>query len=161
MATNNLARPLIYLTIIILSAALVYNFVSKSPAVQSTQQKNAPYAVVNNVRINLEIAASDAEKTKGLGYRPSLDQNTGMLFIYEQPAHYTFWMQGMQFALDFLWIDNNRVEDIHENILPPAQTNSTPQVVSPKVPVRYILEVNAGFIKKHNIKVGDSVELNF
>lgn len=152
---NKFLRVLVYGASLSLTLFLVLQIFQKPP----TTAQDKPYVQINNTRINLEIAQTDVEKTKGLGFRDSLAQDTGMLFVYDQPLRYSFWMEGMRFALDFLWIENNKVEDLHENILPPIQTNNSPSIITPKSPVRYILEVNAGFIKAHTIKIGDPVIL--
>lgn len=115
---------------------------------------------INNTTLNVIYARTEQEKTKGLGYRDSLEKDTGMLFVYPKPQIWTFWMQGMRFPLDFLWIEKNQVADITENVPPPSQTNNQPVVVQPKVPVSLILEVNAGWIKEHNIKIGDKITFN-
>jgi uncharacterized membrane protein (UPF0127 family) len=98
---------------------------------------------INNTVFTVEVAATSAAQERGLSYRNSLPTNAGMLFVYSTPSRYPFWMHEMRFALDFIWIDNNQVIDLSENIPPPSQTNNQPTILSPRAPVRYILEVNA------------------
>lgn len=104
-----------------------------------------------------EVAVTEAQKQKGLGGHKSLGSSSGMLFPYDHKEQYNFWMHGMQFPLDFIWIDGNTVADITLNVLPPTG-NQQPTMIKPKVPVDKVLEVNAGFVNKHQISVGDPVQ---
>jgi len=156
LSTRNI---IILLALVTTSAYISYRVITRPPSKVETKTGTAPSAVINGTKIKLELARSDDEKTKGLGYRDSLPSDTGMLFVYNDPQRFTFWMQGMRFALDFIWIEQNKIEDIHENIMP-LSPDKNPAIVSPRVPVRYILEVNSGFIKSHNIKIGDAVTFN-
>lgn len=130
---------------------------NRSESVTQTQTGNTMQIKIRDVTITAEKAQTDSEKMKGLGERDSLPEDGGMIFLYDQPQQWSFWMKGMRFALDFIWINSGKVADLSENVLPPSQTNNIPQVISPRVPVQYILEVNAGWIKKHNIQIGDVV----
>ena len=105
----------------------------------------------------VEVAVTPKERERGLSGRETLAPNRGMLFIFASPGVYHFWMRGMQFPLDFIWIKENRVVDISKNIPPPR--NSEPQMeVAPSEPVDKVLEVNAGTVGKLQIQVGDQVE---
>lgn len=108
-------------------------------------------AVVNGHTIRLELAITETEKEKGLGYRDSLSGDAGMLFVYDHPDRYGFWMKGMRFPLDFIWIDGNRIVDLSQNI-------PVPYTLSPRVPVDKVLEVNAGVIESLGIHIGDLVQ---
>lgn len=112
--------------------------------------------------IFLELAQTPQEQEQGLSGRQNLPENHGMLFIFPAPGIYSFWMKDMRIPLDFLWIDSeNTVVDMHENI--PAPDVSTPlnqlPKYHPKTTIAKVLEVNAGFIKRHNIAIGDSVTI--
>lgn len=100
----------------------------------------------------LEYARSDAEQVRGLSGRTNLPENSGLLFVYEKNVTPNFWMKGMNFALDIIWLDENwRVVGFEKNISP----NTFPQTFSPDKPIRYVLEVNAGFVDKQQIKLGE------
>jgi len=113
---------------------------------------------INQTTINVELAQTLKEKIQGLSGRDILDENQGMLFIYDVQDLYSFWMKDMKFPLDIIWIDKDyTIIDLHTNVLP----GSFPQRFQPKNPAQYILEVNAGFCEKHNITVGDIVSILF
>ncbi len=120
-----------------------------------------PKTIAINDRIfGVEIADTPSKRTRGLSGRENLAADTGLLFIFDSNARQTFWMKDMNFALDFLWINNGRIIQINENVPPPKLTANRPAYISSHEPVNWVLEVNAGFVKKFNIKVGDTVVLN-
>ena len=111
---------------------------------------------IRGATIAVEVAATETQKQKGLGGRSSLPQDNGMLFPYDHKEQYNFWMRGMQFPLDFIWIDDKIIADITRNVQPP-QGNNIP-IVTPAVAIDTILEVNAGTVDRLGIQIGDTVE---
>lgn len=114
-------------------------------------------AIINGHAINLEIAVTTAEKEKGLGGRDSLPTDNGMLFVYQHKDRYGFWMKGMRFPLDYIWIDGTTVVDLSKNVPPPKTPTEQPVSLAPLVPVDKVLEVNAGVVDKLGIRTGDTV----
>ncbi|MBI5018665.1 DUF192 domain-containing protein [Candidatus Gottesmanbacteria bacterium] len=112
---------------------------------------------IRDTVIVTEVAVTEAQKQKGLGGRKILGNSSGMLFPYDHKEHYNFWMRGMLFPLDFIWIDGNRIADITLNVPPPVG-DQQPAMIKPKVPVDKVLEVNAGFVREHQITIGDMVQ---
>lgn len=109
---------------------------------------------VNNIKIEAEIADTFQKKARGLSGRKSIAEGEGMLFIYENSGFYSFWMLGMNFALDIIWIDENyKIIDIDKNVSP----DSFPKTFRSENPAKYILEVPAGFSDKNNVKLGDYI----
>lgn len=104
----------------------------------------------------VELAITDREKERGLAYRDSLAPDHGMLFLYDHKDRYSFWMKGMRFPLDFVWIDGKTVADVTPNVPPPSDT--TLPAYSPNVPVDKILELPAGSIETYGIRIGDTVK---
>lgn len=106
----------------------------------------------------VEVADTDTQRKQGLSNRSSLGKARGMLFVFDRPAQYTFWMQDMNFALDFIWIRGGKVVELTTNVAPPAQTGSEPRVITPAVKIDQVLEVTGATVDKYGIKVGDLVE---
>jgi uncharacterized membrane protein (UPF0127 family) len=113
--------------------------------------------LINNTHIVVELATTSAQIIKGLSGRLSLEPDHGMLFIFSQPSIYRFWMPDMHFPLDMIWINNNKVVDISHNVSNDFDPVN-PTYYKPKEPAQYVLEVNANFSKKNNIKIGDIVK---
>lgn len=117
--------------------------------------------------IQVEIADSDAQRSRGLSFRESLPEDRGMLFIFDYEARHSFWMRNMRFPLDIIWIDRDKkVADIKNGVQPCEEVGepfrdgyiekSCPSFL-PRDQALYVLEVNSGFARKNNIKIGDKV----
>jgi uncharacterized membrane protein (UPF0127 family) len=116
-----------------------------------------PYVIIAGVRLSVEVVDTLAERGRGLSGREMLPENNGMLFVFDTPGRYGFWMYGMKFPLDIIWIDERlRVVYFVENAQPCVNICET---YEPPEDALYVLEVNAGFVKKYGLKVGDVVEL--
>lgn len=138
--------------LVLLCVSLVYFYFGKTNL--SISETTSLTFLERGVAIKIFIADTEEERVRGLSGVKKLKQNEGMLFIFQDEDDRTFWMKDMNFPLDAVWIDENfSVVGVTENI-----TNKPPVVVfkSPS-PVKYVLEVNAGFVKKFMIKVGDRV----
>lgn len=107
---------------------------------------------VGEADIVAEIADTNTKRTRGLSGRNILEGNEGMLFVFEKPDHYGFWMKEMNFPIDIIWIgEDMRVRGITEHISP----DTYPEVFYPPAEVRFVLETSAGFARSHDIKNGD------
>lgn len=123
-----------------------------------TDYKSQPNISIDNHTFNIVTATTVSEQEKGLGNRTSLNTNSGMLFIFNTPGNYGFWMKDMEFPLDIIYINNNKIINIFT--LKKPNNNSQLQIVYPKKPSKYVLEINANLSKKYNLKTGDSVKIN-
>jgi uncharacterized membrane protein (UPF0127 family) len=119
-------------------------------------ESKKPFVSINNHKIFVEIADTPSKTSQGLSDREFLASNQGMLFIFPQPRTHPFWMKRMKFNLDFVFIKGDTVVDLVENI-PYPQQGKSPQTVMAKKSFDRVLEVNAGTIKKLNIKTGDQI----
>ncbi len=115
----------------------------------------APQLGINDSPINIEIAQTNIQRQRGLSFRESLPQDTGMLFIFDNPSKPNFWMKDMNFSIDIIWInENGYVTGVEENISP----DTYPNKFSPQEPALYVLETNADWVSRHQINIGDKVE---
>ena len=83
-----------------------------------------------------------------------------MLFLFTDAAPRSFWMRGMRFCLDIIWIEGGAIQGAAESVCPePAGTADAdlPSYVSPE-PVSYVLEVPAGWLDHYGLGVGTPVE---
>jgi uncharacterized protein len=112
---------------------------------------------VGDAIFNLELATDLSSRTKGLSDRPSLPEESGMLFIFNNPGNYGFWMKDMNFSIDIIWISNSTVVGYEKNVEP--EGNFPSQTYFPPVPVTEVLEINAGLVDRLGIEVGDVVKL--
>lgn len=114
----------------------------------SILRKGEPYQ-----KIDVEIAENEAERNKGLMFRPYLPDSVGMLFIFEQPDTHSFWMKNTSIPLDIIYVGpDKKIVSIAENTRPYSEAS-----IPPKGIVQYVVEVNAGFTKNNNIQSGDAI----
>ena len=105
--------------------------------------------------IQVSLALTETEQEIGLAKFSSLPENEGMLFIFQKPDTYSFWMKDMKFPIDIIWISEDfKIIHIEKSLSP----DTYPQGYAPKDKALYVLEVNAGFSDKHKITTGESVK---
>ncbi|MBX3623875.1 MAG: DUF192 domain-containing protein [Rhizobacter sp.] len=96
-----------------------------------------------------QVAQNPEQRATGLMFRTSMPTNEGMLFVFEQPAKQCFWMKNTLLPLSIAFIaDNGTVLNIEE--MKPQTLDSHCSIE----PVRYVLEMNAGWFGKRGIKPG-------
>lgn len=118
---------------------------------------------VGETEIPVEIADTFQKRQKGLSERESLAKGEGMLFVFAQKdIQPPFWMKKMEFAIDIIWIDDNKIVQINEDVPAPEPDtpNSELKFYSSNQPIDYVLEANAGFVVENDIKIGDGVDLS-
>lgn len=93
----------------------------------------------------VDLAKTAEERQLGLSGRESLAQDRGMLFVFDKPGKWGFWMKDMAFPIDIIWLDKNfNPVEVVENLSP----NSYPKTFYPKEPALYTLELPAGTWQK-------------
>lgn len=115
---------------------------------------------IGDTSIKAEVAKTEAEREKGLSGREKLEKNSGMLFVIDGgKTSPTFWMKGMKFSIDIIWIKSGRIIQIDKKVEAPGvgTPDNKLKLYNPKSAVDYVLEVNPGFSDLNNIKVGDTV----
>ncbi len=113
---------------------------------------------INKQQFKVTIAKTEQEKQIGLSKTRKLADNQGMLFLFGNPDFYSFWMKEMQFPIDIIYINGNKVVTIIENAQPPSESGELP-TYQPKIKSDKVLEVNAGLAKKYNIQEGSIIEI--
>lgn len=126
-------------------------------AAPALAQTPCPAEQAHDVRVGqqsfqVEVAADDASRARGLSGHAPLARTAGMWFVLDRPDQPGFWMRGMNFPIDLLWVSpDKRVAGVEH--LQPCQTDPCP-VSYPPVEVRYVLEVGAG---RYSGSIGDPV----
>jgi uncharacterized protein len=125
---------------------------------QEQKQNQTALVTVGGVNLITSLSTTPDAQSKGLAIRDSLNENEGMLFIFETPQKYSFWMKDMKFPIDIIWI-NQDGEIVHlEKSLPPCVFLLPCPSYAPKDDSLYVLEVVSNFTNKFNINVGDPVD---
>ena len=102
---------------------------------------------------SVEVADDDVERARGLMYRRSMADNSGMLFDFGDEQNITMWMRNTYISLDMLFIDaNGRIGHIATNTTPLSDT-----IIPSRIKAQFVLEINAGIARQQGIEVGDRV----
>ena len=102
--------------------------------------------------LNVEVAATDPQRSQGLMYREKLGKEDGMLFIFEEPGYHSMWMKNTLIPLSVAFVDG---EGRILNIL-----DMEPQTLDAHMaagPARYAIETNKGWFAQRTVKPGDTV----
>ena len=107
------------------------------------------------VRVDAELVRSEHDSMRGLMYRRSLGADRGMLFDLLVRDDHKFWMHNTCIPLDLLYIDEDGLlVGIVENA--PTLNDESRGVGCPS---RWVLEVNAGWCRRHGVTAGQHVSL--
>jgi uncharacterized membrane protein (UPF0127 family) len=128
---------------------------------QGTPQSTLPIGSVEFERpaprapltVRVEVAATDQQRQMGLMFREALGEFDGMLFIFPSERHNSFWMRNTLLPLDMFFIDSSwKVVGVVENAEPLTESPRDVDGLS-----QYVLEVNAGFAKRHGLGAGNKL----
>ena len=129
--------------------------------VETPQGQNLPVSaqlVINEQKIDLEVATTPEQQQIGLMYRTFLPDDRGMLFPFNKPILASFWMKNVNISLDMIFMKDGVVKSIAHNV-PPCQKNPCTVYYS-EVFVNQVLELSGGRAKELNIQPGDLLEIN-
>jgi uncharacterized membrane protein (UPF0127 family) len=105
--------------------------------------------------VDAELVASPHDTERGLMYRKSMPEEHGMLFNLGSREEHPFWMHNTCIPLDLLYVDE---DGFIVGILENAPTlNDAPRTVG--CPSSYVLEMNAGWSRRHGVKAGQHMTI--
>lgn len=105
---------------------------------------------VGDSEYTVKVADEPIEHGRGLPGVENLADNEGMWFVFEEKGIRSFWMKGMNFDIDIVWISDGKVVGVDKaNHSRPYKTHVSPEKVD------RVLEVTAN----SGIKVGDKVKV--
>lgn len=114
---------------------------------------------IGDAKLSVEVVNTPESRQRGLSGRDQIGSD-GMLFIFPDLTQTRFWMIEMQFGLDFVWIADNKVIGLTENVPPPAPGTPVAELPTygPSSSFDTVLEVPEGSIRRLGIELGDSVK---
>ena len=111
---------------------------------------------IGGSKLQLQLALKSAEQQKGLMYRENLEDDHGMLFLFDHPDKRGFWMKNTRIPLDIGYFDSNgQLLEIHK-LFPYDET----AVNSRSREVLIAVETNRGWYAANGIQVGDRIDMN-
>jgi len=121
----------------------------------------APSVELRGQRFDVEIVDNDQTRARGMMFRDSLPQNSGMLFIFEETAMRSFWMHNCKIPLDILYFDDSLKLVGQALSVPPCNLSPEQCPTYPSgAPARYVLETNAGRAKALGVELGDTLTIS-
>jgi uncharacterized membrane protein (UPF0127 family) len=105
--------------------------------------------------LEVELARTKRQRARGLMNRAALDRDRGMLFMFREEEHLSFWMKDTSIPLTIAFLDSEGVVvdiyDMEPYDLEPVRSSRK---------CRYAIEVNRGFFQKAGLSEGDSIDLS-
>lgn len=106
---------------------------------------------IGQTSYRLKVARTAQSREVGLASRTSMGEHEGMIFVYDRAVRTCFWMKGMYFPLDIIWVDASHKVVYQEEFV---SQHSYPKTYCTPVPSQYVIELNAGQAKIQHISVG-------
>ncbi|MGH2373342.1 MAG: DUF192 domain-containing protein [bacterium] len=111
------------------------------------------------VKLTVEVANTSEAHGYGLMFRKTLDENAGMLFMFEQDGKWGFWMRNTLIPLSIGFIDKQwRLLEIQGMAVAVDPLAGPWPIYEPKATYRYALEVNQGYFQRKGITPGARLE---
>lgn len=123
-------------------------------AVNANSSSYFPISIAGHT-LELQLALTDSERSKGLMFREKLDEDSGMLFLFEASGRRSFWMRNTGISLDLAYFDTGgKLLEIHS--LYPYNENL---VQSQSADVLIAVETNQGWFARNGIEPGAKLDL--
>jgi uncharacterized membrane protein (UPF0127 family) len=124
-----------------------------------SQAQNAPQLDLQRIKltaglylIDAQVALTPEQRQIGLMFRKDMQQQEGMIFVFEQAAPQCFWMKNTLLPLTAAFVaDDGTIVNLAD--MKPLTTDSHCSAQ----PVRYVLEMNQGWFAKKGIKAGSKL----
>jgi uncharacterized membrane protein (UPF0127 family) len=118
---------------------------------------------LDDVTLDVQVAQTDSQRTRGLMFQNQLPYNQGMIFVFNAEQEVPIWMPNMQFPLDIIWFNAaGNVVHIEKNVPPcksPLETASCTVKNGGGKQTKYVLEVTSGFVEKFNITENSKLQI--
>jgi uncharacterized membrane protein (UPF0127 family) len=163
MPKNNVAKTVLapkrLIFLILVTAFVVVFYLAFAWPTQQTQPDktdNPPDTFkIGSTSLKLEYATTPQQQTTGLSGRASLDNDSGLLFVFDQPAKQCIWMKDMNFDIDIIWLGSNKkIIKVAQQVSP----DTYPESFCSDQPAKYVLEVNAKTAESLGWQIGDQAE---
>jgi uncharacterized membrane protein (UPF0127 family) len=134
---------------------------ARSATAPGSQPRLEPQVVLmppghDPVTVHVEVARTEEQRQKGLMFRKRMEQEAGMLFLFEHPQRLTFWMRNTYIPLDMIFIAASmRIQGVVENAEPLTDASRSVEGES-----QYVLEVNAGLSRRYGLTKGTVVRFD-
>jgi len=140
--------------LLMLAFACAQRTPAPSPATTTAAASAQRIILPDNFVVSVEVAANEELRSQGLMYRDQLAENRGMIFLFQQPGEYPFWMKNTFIPLDMIWMDaQHRIVHIAHDVQP-CKADPCPNY-PPNAQASSVLELAAGVAAKHHLADGN------
>jgi uncharacterized protein len=120
--------------------------------------KKTPIVTIGNHSFKVVAVSTQKEQEIGLSKTKSLSPDRGMIFLFKKLDYYLFWMKNMKFPIDIIYINNDKIVTIKNNVQIPKNNTDNLPIYSSTEPADKVLEIQAGLSQKYNFKNGDKLK---
>jgi hypothetical protein len=137
---------------------ILVGFALTAPFAPSSQRATA---YLGGREFQLEVAATPFLRARGLSGQSDIPAEGGMIFLFEKPARYTFWMKNMKIPIDIIWLRGERIVGVVSRAEPPLP--GTPEVAIARFtapePIDRVIEIRAGLAGALSLYPGQEVKI--
>lgn len=123
---------------------------------ESVVRKNEKLTLPSGT-LSVEVADTSDSREEGLSGRSELKDGSGMLFVFDFPGRYGFWMKDMSFPIDMIWFNESGVV---VNIVENAKPEDYPTTYVNKAPASYVLEMGANKAREYGVFLGSKIKIS-
>ncbi len=110
--------------------------------------------------VKAEVLTKPVDMARGMMFRESFPEGRGMLFVHQAPGKYAYWMYQTKVPLDIIWMDKSgKIIEVSENTPPCPGKASTCPSYGGNADASLVLELPAGYGRKHGVRVGEMIRV--
>lgn len=128
-------------------------------AFSTTIKSDRTTVEIKDIKFSTEVVENDEDKQIGLSKYDNLKDEEAMLFVFENEGIHPFWMKGMKFPIDIIYLRDGKITEIYPKVPPPRYVNGEVINIDPKEKADHVLEINSGLSEKYKFKEGDNVRI--
>ncbi len=128
-------------------------------AFSTTLKSDKATVQIKDIKFSTEVVENDEDKQIGLSKYDDLKNEDAMLFVFEYEGIHPFWMKGMKFPIDIIYLRNGKITEIYPKVPPPRYIDGEIINIDPKEKADHVLEINSGLSEKYKFKEGDTVRI--
>ncbi|MEI6092466.1 MAG: DUF192 domain-containing protein [bacterium] len=157
MKKKNLYFVIAIITIIAVTVLIIVS--NKNSDCKKTDESMCRIKVENTL-IQLRVAYSKAAQEKGLMWVTELEENTGMIFVYDDSKPLAFWMKNTLIPLSIAFVETDgRIAKIYDMYPEPKKEETDLTIYPSRTPVRYAIEMPLGWFSINNIKSNSYIKI--
>ena len=115
-----------------------------------------------NITFKCDLANTSEERQIGLMNRESMEQDEGMVFVFDSPLEVSFWMKDTLIPLDIIFInETGHIVNIAEAAPEPDVSDSLLTRYPSDGPILWVVEINQGICAAEGIVPGTYIEIDY